>query len=349
MLAGADIVPLLVAAQDHVMIVAANRFPCGRIAIRGICGKMKNLRMKRICWPLVVLAAALLGLAWHASLHVSPGPAMGTAFDGEFAPLAATKTTNERLATIRLGAFNIHGGKGRDGRRDLDRVADNLRDLDFVALNEVLGQTIVGGPDQAELLARQLDMRWLFAPADQRWFYAQSGNGVLSRLPVRSWQRLPLPRRYDRSHRNMVLVDVPCGADVPSGIAGGDTSHRGVGAYRSCTVHLLLTHVNHRYKAEREAQLAAAIALYLALAEPAVLLGDLNSEADDPQIRRLLQMPGVVDAVGEKLGDRDSPGRIDWIIVRGLRPVEAGVRDNGASDHPLVWAELELPAEKSPL
>ncbi len=306
------------------MIVGADSFPCGRIAINGICGKMKKLR-----WPLVLLTAALVVLVWHASLHVSPGPAAGTAFEGKIAPPGPTNSVGR--ATIRLGAFNIHGGKGRDGRRDLARVADNLRDLDFVALSEVLGQTITGSADQTEQLGRQLGMQWLFAPADLRWFYAQSGNGAISRVPVCSWQRLPLPRRYDRSYRNMVLVDLSCGAG------------------RTAAVHVLLTHVNRRYDAEREAQLSAAIALYLDLAEPAVLMGDLNSDAGDPQIRKLLQTPGVIDTLGAKLGNRDLPGRIDWIIVRGLRPVEGGIRDNGASDHPLVWAELELPGEESPL
>ena len=82
------------------------------------------------------------------------------------------------------------------------------------------------------------------------------------------------------------------------------------------------------------------ISLYLALSEPAILLGDLNSDAGDPQIRRLLATPGVTDAVGKILGPRDQP-RIDWIITRGLRCVDAGIRDSGASDHQAVWAELE--------
>jgi len=30
-------------------------------------------------------------------------------------------------------------------------------------------------------------------------------------------------------------------------------------------------------------------------------------------------------------------------LLRGLRVVDAGIRDEGASDHPLVWAELAWP------
>ncbi len=106
------------------------------------------------------------------------------------------------------------------------------------------------------------------------------------------------------------------------------------------TVRVLLTHLSHSDDAGRTAQLRSVISLYLSLSEPAILLGDLNSNAGDPQIHRLLATPGVTDAVGKILGAEDRP-RIDWIIARGMRPLRAGVRDNGASDHPALWAELE--------
>ena len=62
-------------------------------------------------------------------------------------------------------------------------------------------------------------------------------------------------------------------------------------------------------------------------------------EGVNREIRRLLAVPGVIDAVGQKLGS-SAPPRIDFIFVRGLRVLDAGLRDRGASDHPLAWAEL---------
>lgn len=60
----------------------------------------------------------------------------------------------------------------------------------------------------------------------------------------------------------------------------------------------------------------------------------------------MLQTPGITDPVGRFLGperiERQAPGRIDWIFARGFRCVDAGIVDNGASGHPMVWAELEL-------
>jgi endonuclease/exonuclease/phosphatase family metal-dependent hydrolase len=332
--------------------------------------------MKKVRRLAALALAVILGVGlWHASRNVCPGPAAGTSIEGRVVTLpyahppqaggvklahlqqeepgkvglvhegvklipstdgsgspglrpvsVEDRTPAWGKRTIRFGAFNIHGGKGIDGRRDLDRVAECLRDLDFVALNEVHGWNALSGSDQAELLGRRLGMQWLFASANEQWFYREFGNGLVTRLPVAYWERIPLPQQFDRSYRNMVL------AAVEYRRAKHDPT----------AIRLLLTHINRRYDAERQAQLRVVIAQYLALPEPAVLLGDLNSDANDPQIRQLLGTPGVCDAVGEKLGAK-TPGRIDWIIARGLRPVDAGIRDNGASDHPLVWAELELP------
>jgi endonuclease/exonuclease/phosphatase family metal-dependent hydrolase len=108
----------------------------------------------------------------------------------------------------------------------------------------------------------------------------------------------------------------------------------------------MATHIHRRRQRERDAQLLAVAEMFLSLGEPAILLGDLNCPAGEPPLRELLQMPGVTDAIGEIVRGRggwDPPGRVDWIITRGLRPVDGGIVDKGASDHPLVWVELEGP------
>ena len=175
-----------------------------------------------------------------------------------------------------------------------------------MALNEVQGPTFFEKQDQAALLGQQLGMGWLFAPTVRQWYCLESGNGLLTRVPVNSWQRIPLVRQVDYSYRNAVRVDL----------------HQQYDPQRR-VFHVLLTHVNRRYDSEREAQLKEVIAMFLALPEPAILLGDLNSTAKDPQIRHLMALPGVVDAVGQVLGPKDKD-RIDWIFVRGLRCLDAG-------------------------
>jgi len=276
--------------------------------------------MKIKLWATRLGVVLLLGgVIYHASLHAPTGPDEGVEIQGE-----VTRPSPDRQ-TLRIATFNIHAGKGTDGRRDLDRVADCLGGLDFVALNEVRGPQTFQKQGQAQRLGERLGLAWLFAPAVRVWYHLESGNGLLSALPVAFWQRIPLSRKVDRSHRNAVLVGLQ---------------------YQGQTVHVLLTHINRRHDVERQAQLRAVIALYLSLDEPSILMGDMNSTDDDPLIRGLLETSGVDDPVGEKLNrqtpEKEVPKRIDWIFTRGFRCVDAGIVDKGASDHPTVWAELEL-------
>jgi endonuclease/exonuclease/phosphatase family metal-dependent hydrolase len=79
--------------------------------------------------------------------------------------------------------------------------------------------------------------------------------------------------------------------------------------------------------------------LYDSLAEPSVLLGDLNADAGNPDVRTLLARPGVHDCIAETTGNaRD---RIDWILARGLKARAGGIIKNGASDHPMYWVDLD--------
>lgn len=263
----------------------------------------------------MIAAAVLGGVLWLASQLRPTGPAEGTSLQGEVRQPPAAKT-------LRIGTFNIHGCRGADDCRDLDRVAQSMEKLDFVALNEVHGPRPWERLDQAGELGTRLGMAWLFAPNTRMWYCLESGNGLVSALPVSFWQRIPLVHRSDRGYRNAVLVGLEQGGR---------------------TIRVLLTHVTRHDDRSRHEQLHAVGDLFLSLAQPAILLGDLNSSAADPEIRRLLDAPGVRDPVGEILGtdDPEAPRRIDWILARGMRCVAAGLRDEGASDHPLVWAELE--------
>ncbi len=271
--------------------------------------------MRRRILSSLVLLPALAGLVWLASRPQPTGPAEGTKLDGP-----AARTALAPRDSFRVGAFNIHGCTGADGRRDIDRVADCLKDLDLVALNEVHGPRLWESDNQAALLGRRIGVPWLFAPATRDWHAIDFGNGLLTSLPVESWQRIPLAASNGRGYRNAVLVRL---------------------RPRQQTISVLLTHIARSDDLTRQQELRQTIDLYLALPAPAILLGDLNSEATEPEIRRLLAAPGVIDAVGQRLGPR-APPRIDFVFVRGLRVLDGGLRDLGASDHPLAWAEVTL-------
>lgn len=270
---------------------------------------------RRILFSLTLFVAAS-GLLWLASRPQPTGPAEGTNIEGQ-----VTRNAGPPRDSFRVGTFNIHGCTGPDGRRDIDRVAHCLKDLDFIALNEVHGPRPWESDDQAALLGRQTGLRWLFAPATRDWHLLDFGNGLLTSLPVESWRRIPLEASNGRGARNAVLMRF---------------------VQREKPISLLLTHISRSDEATRQQQLRQTVDLYLSLPAPAIFLGDLNSEATEPEIRRLLASPDVVDAVGQKLGP-GAPPRIDWIFVRGLRVLDAGLRDEGASDHPLAWAEVAVP------
>ena len=142
----------------------------------------------------------------------------------------------------------------------------------------------------------------------------------MSKAPALYWQRIPFHLAGAHTHRNLVLTAIEV---------------------NGARVNVLLTHLDSRDLDRRQKQLRAAGELFLSLAEPAILMGDLNSTVEDEQLRRILAAPGVVDAI-EAGGAKTPENRIDWILTRGMRVSASGVTDNGASDHPLVWAELEV-------
>ena len=271
----------------------------------------RNKGRWRWVWGALVVAG---GVVWSSSLRIPAGPAAGASFDGTSAAAAPRQT-------FRVAVFNIHGGRGTDGRRDLARTADCLRGFDVAGLNEVLGPTSWSrDSDQCRQLGEALGVRWLFAPTESRWWDGSFGNGMLSARPVVSWQRIPLPLSGAHTYRNLILSRV-------------DVDGR--------CVNVLLTHLDSRDNARRQEQLRTVGDLFLSLSPPAVLMGDMNTQPDDPQMQRLLVAPGVVDAIAASAAVVPQR-RIDWILTRGLRSIAAGTGELGPSDHALYWAELQI-------
>ena len=73
-------------------------------------------------------------------------------------------------------------------------------------------------------------------------------------------------------------------------------------------------------------------------------LFDLNTRMDEPKLKQLLSEPSITDFITDGIKGSTKVKGVDWIIARGLRFADCGSVQTDASDHPLVWAELELPA-----
>ncbi len=260
-------------------------------------------------WLIALLLPA--GLAFWGSIRIPTGPAAGDTFASE---VSLSPTTDP--ATLRLATFNIDSGRGRDGKIDLGKTAQGLAGFDIVSLNEVRGAPFpfFNDANQAKKLGLELKMPWLFAPVERRWWHDDFGSGVLCTLRVLHWQRFPLSGPAAKGNRNLVHVKV---------------------LHRGRTVNILITHLDPH---EHQAELRAVRELFTSLAEPAVLMGDLNTLEDDAELKKLLATPGVVLA---SPWPKTPHSQVDWIFLRGLRPIASGTIDRGASDHPLFWAEVE--------
>jgi endonuclease/exonuclease/phosphatase family metal-dependent hydrolase len=235
-------------------------------------------------------------------------------------PLAQGTSSRELFSpppTLKIGSFNIHGGKGTDGVRDLARIAELLTGEDVVGLYEVRAKWGELHPNQAATLGNLRDTGWLFAPAEQQWWTDHFGNGLINRIPVKSVLRIPLINTRGKAFRNAILSTV---------------------SLQATDVHILSVHIDR--EADRRRHLQAVIGLFLSLQEPCVLMGDLNSTADDPLISELRQHPGVHSPLHESLGKAPHRQTIDWIFTRGLATVSAALVDNSSSDHPYLKAEL---------
>jgi endonuclease/exonuclease/phosphatase family metal-dependent hydrolase len=101
------------------------------------------------------------------------------------------------MPPLRLMTYNIRHGRGVDGRVDLGRIAEVIRERspDVVTLQEVdYGRTRSGIIDQSDQLARRLGMEARFAPCMDHDEDGHYGIATLTRVPIISSRQVALPR-----------------------------------------------------------------------------------------------------------------------------------------------------------
>ena len=218
---------------------------------------------------------------------------------------------------LRLATFNLHSCVGRDNRYDPARAAALLRGYDLASLHEVRGS----GPwwkNNAREIGDELDVRSMFAPTEIWWWHRWFGDALLTRMRIDHWETTPLPCGFRDAYRQVVFLKVPFG---------------------SGTLNVLMTHLGKNDNRRKQFPIVAE--MFLKLPSPAVLMGDLNMRANDPMMQELLRHPGIEDPVGRRMTKpRD---RVDFILVKGLHWTDAGLMENVASDHPLIWVEIQAP------
>ncbi|MBW3657669.1 MAG: endonuclease/exonuclease/phosphatase family protein [Actinobacteria bacterium] len=231
---------------------------------------------------------------------------------------------------VRVMLYNVHMGFDTRGRLDTDALAAVVAEqgADVVVLNEVdRGWFLNGSHDVLHLLAGELDMPYVFAPAaDEIW-----GNAILSRYPLEDARDAALPRGGAAMTRSLVSAVVDLGAGERLGVVGTHLHHvDGEGDIRTPQV---------------EAVAAEAVRL-AATGIPVVVLGDMNAEPGEPELRPYLDA-GLEDAV-TPLGDvRTFPSwgpveHIDHVFTTpDVAASDLAVPRSQASDHLGVALTLE--------
>jgi endonuclease/exonuclease/phosphatase family metal-dependent hydrolase len=269
--------------------------------------------------------------------------------EGEFRLAAAGPAA--RMTAMRLATFNIlHGRSPDDDRVDLGRFASAVRDLDadILALQEVdRDQPRSGGADLTAVAAeamRAVDHRfvaalagtpgavWTAATGEEQPGSAAYGVALLSRYPVRSWRRMPLPalrtpvplrvasRRMPIIVRDEPRVAVTAVVRTPTG-----------------DVTVAATHLSF-VPGWNAVQLRRLVGELRARAGRLVVMGDLNM--GPAQARRLT---GMRPLAGGLTFPAEAPSRqLDHILGRGPLPLHTTgtVHRLPLSDHRALSVDL---------
>ena len=263
----------------------------------------------------ILLLLSLLLHVWIAGQTHPVAPAIG---DGIHPPL---RWSDSRITRFRVATYNIHRGKGLDGVRDLKRTAKVLRGADIIGINEAAGPSFFGAPNQVAQLGEMLEMGWLFAANQYRWYHRYFGNGLLSRFAVTRWFNEPLiySEASGRGLRNMITAQIPLGGK---------------------NITVMVTHLDRG--PIRDEQLRYVIREFKQYRQRVILMGDFNTSIGNPQLQALFEDNKVIDAIAAALGENRPKAKGDWIITRGFTVLGGGMTPPGVSDHPCFWVDLKI-------
>lgn len=251
--------------------------------------------------------------------------------------LGAQPTTQpaEAPTTLRVMSYNIHHGRGTDGKVDLERIADiiNAADVDLVALQEVdVKTTRSGGVDQPAELARLTGMHVRFGKA-RDYQGGDYGQAILSKFPIDAFEVHALPPADLAETRIALFAHIPGPTTDP-------TANRP-------DLLFVGTHLHHANEDFRLAQVTRLLELLRERSTSfALVTGDLNATPGSPPMERFLET--WQDTTGDAALTFPAPKpdrKIDWLLLpkeSDWRVTERQVLDEPtASDHRPIVVELQ--------
>lgn len=255
---------------------------------------------------------------------------------------------------VKFAGYNVQYGVGLDGRYDLDRIADAVRDADIIALQEVTRNFARNGYDDmvAGLEARlprhfsafhaPVDILLNMEERDGRLIQhrLQFGNMIFSRLPILSVRGLMLPRSRTYERLNLQRSALEAIILAPSG-----------------PIRVYSIHLDHVSPEERLLQIAClkrwltdvpgegvAVtgAAEMGMADtPApedyVVLGDFNLQPETPEYESLF---GAKDPFYGRVPRRTLP--VDAHAFLGQRPSGSYSWEGPAGETERLWLDYAL-------
>jgi endonuclease/exonuclease/phosphatase family metal-dependent hydrolase len=235
--------------------------------------------------------------------------------------------------SVRVMTYNIHHGEGLDGKVDIQRIADLIKQerADVVALQEVdKGTERTARRDLGAELAQLTGLSCVFSN-NYSFQGGEYGNAVLTRFPIKQATNTHYVKVNETEQRGLLQLVL----DV-----------------RGRDLVFMTTHIDHRRddaaRWSNVAEIEAAAKRYAST--PIILCGDFNDVPTSRVCRRLAETfedtwPQVGAGDGFTIPAEKPTKRIDyiWIPKDGtLVPHKAWVPVSEASDHRPVVAQYEL-------
>ena len=242
---------------------------------------------------------------------------------------------------LRVMTYNIHHAEGLDGKVDLERIANVIRqsNADIVALQEVDKNTRrTGGIDMPADLARRTGMNVVFGANLDNYQGGQYGTAILSRFPIESHENHLLKQTREGEQRGVLQA---------------------VLAVNQGQLLFTCTHLDHKADpAERlfsETQFADLFARHTGL--PALLCGDFNDTPASELHKRLSKKWTDAWSIAGKsngftMGSANPTRRIDYIWLsskKNFRVRWVDVPRSEASDHLPLVAEIRFTPAPRPM
>lgn len=283
------------------------------------------LGLPRLLWreidPWLVRATVPRGVA---IVFVAPVFVFGlilSSLNGLDAPLPAR-------STLRIATYNVNSGYDGSGRFQLELTARTIEAAlaDVVLLQEIDGgRPLSYGVDEVHFLARRLGMEAAFAPTVEQ----VHGLAILSRWPLQDEASILLPGPDGQ----LGVLEVT--------LAGGPEDVQ--------PVRLASVRLAPAASEEERVQRLGMVLGFVGDSSTLVLGGDLGVPPEDDTYKQLM-LSGFVDpdAVlgierGYTVPASNPSARHDYILLRGLEPLDSRQVDSTASDHRLVVVEVGWP------